>query len=464
MEAKKQTTYQEIHQTNKDKAFPWTSFNKFLIPSFIGILLFLIPIPFQGKVTIGVGILAESVQGYFADQIPLFMTILVTLSALGALAVRMTQPQWVERSPLIKNLLDVSFFWTGVRIIGAVFAIMTMMQVGPEFIWSDITGGTVLYSLVPVLTTWFLFAALLMPFLMSFGLMDFIGTLLRKVMHPVFKLPGRSAIDATASWMGAGPVGVLITTQQFEQGYYTKREASVIATNFSIASIAFSLVVITFIGLEQYFVPFYLVVTLAVLAAAVIVPRIPPLSKKKDEYDEVAGKQIEEYVPSGKSSFQSGLEKAMDQAEKVSSYKNVIYRGFANVLDIWLGLIPVVMGLGTLALVLAEYTPVFVWLSYPLVPVLEWMQLPEANEAAPALIVGFADMFLPAVIGSGIESELTRFVIAGISITQLIYMSEIGVLILKSKIPLSIGEMFVIFLQRTVVTLPIIVLFAHLIF
>ncbi|SEA99319.1 nucleoside recognition GATE domain-containing membrane protein YjiH [Thalassobacillus cyri] len=464
MEVKKQTSYQEIDQTKEASAFSWTSFGKFFIPSFIGILLFLVPIPFQGKVTIGVGILAESVQSYFADQIPLFMTILVSISALGALAVKMAQPAWLDKRLLLKNLFDVSIFWTGVRIIGAVFAVMTMMQVGPEFIWSDITGGTVLYSLVPVLTTWFLFAALLMPFLMSFGLMDFIGTLLRKVMQPVFKLPGRSAIDATASWMGAGPVGVLITTQQFEQGYYTKREASVIATNFSIASIAFSLVVITFIGLEQYFVPFYLVVTLAVFAAAVIVPRIPPLSRKKDEYDEVAGKQIEEYVPTGKSSFQSGLDKAMEQAEKVPSYKNVIYRGFANVLDIWLGLIPVVMGLGTLALVLAEFTPVFVWLSYPLVPVLEWMQIPEANEAAPALIVGFADMFLPAVIGSGIESELTRFVIAGISITQLIYMSEIGVLILKSKIPLSIGEMFMIFLQRTVVTLPIIVIFAHFIF
>ncbi|WP_085507760.1 YjiH family protein [Thalassobacillus devorans] len=464
MEANKQTTYQTINPETKEEAFSWKSFNKFFIPSFIGILLFLVPIPFQGKVTIGVGILAESVQGFFADQIPLFMTILVTLSALGALAVKMVQPAWVERSPLLKNLFDVSIFWTGVRMIGAAFAIMTMMQLGPEFIWSEITGGTVLYSLVPVLTTWFLFAALLMPFLMSFGLMDFIGTLLRKVMQPVFKLPGRSAIDATASWMGAGPVGVLITTQQYEQGYYTKREASVIATNFSIASIAFSLVVITFIGLEQYFVPFYLVVTVAVFMAAIIVPRIPPLSRKKDEYDEIAGKQIEEYVPTGKSSFRSGLDKAMEQAEKVPSYKNVLYKGFANVLDIWLGLIPVVMGLGTLALVLAEFTPVFVWLSYPLVPVLEWMQLPEASEAAPALIVGFADMFLPAVVGSGIESELTRFVIAGISITQLIYMSEIGVLILKSKIPLSIGEMFVIFLQRTIVTLPIIVLFAHLLF
>ena len=48
------------------------------------------------------------------------------------------------------------------------------------------------------------------------------------------------------------------------------------------------------------------------------------------------------------------------------------------------------------------------------------------------MVVGFADMFLPAVIGSGIESEMTRFVIAGVSVTQLIYMSELGGLLLGS--------------------------------
>ena len=47
-------------------------------------------------------------------------------------------------------------------------------------------------------------------------------------------------------------------------------------------------------------------------------------------------------------------------------------------------------------------------------------------------------MFLPAVLGKGIESELTRFVVACVSLTQLIYMSEVGVLIIKAKLPLNL--------------------------
>jgi nucleoside recognition membrane protein YjiH len=50
------------------------------------------------------------------------------------------------------------------------------------------------------------------------------------------------------------------------------------------------------------------------------------------------------------------------------------------------------------------------------------------------------------------------------SVTQLIYMSEVGALLLGSKIPVKLWELFVIFLLRTLVTLPVIAAVAHLLF
>ncbi len=73
-------------------------------------------------------------------------------------------------------------------------------------------------------------------------------------------------------------------------------------------------------------------------------------------------------------------------------------------------------------------------------------------------------MFLPAVIGSGIESEFTKFAIVCVSVSQLSYMSEVGGLLLASKLPKSFFAFVIIFLERTIITLPIIVLMAHLIF
>ncbi len=445
-------------------SFTKRDYRMFIIPSVLGALLFLVPIYYNGKVTIGVGIMAEFLQSFFEGYLYIFMTIILTLSALGAAYTMAAKPRWIMKSDFLQSLFLIHPFWLIIRTIGAVFAICTIFQWGPGWLYADITGGTVLYSLIPVLTTWFLFAGLLMPLMLEFGLMEFVGSIFRKIMYPLFKLPGRSSIDAFASWMGSGTVGVLITTRQYEEGFYTKREAAVISTTFSVASIAFSLVVITFIGLEHMFVPFYATIVVAGLAAAVMCPRIPPLSKKKDEYYEPVGQQISEAVPENTSDFQWGLKKALEKVQNITSFKQIAKQGFQNVLDIWFGLLPLVMALGTLALILAEFTPVFNYLSYPVVGLLQLLQIPSPVETAPAMLVGFADMFLPAVVGSGIESELSRFVIAAVSVTQLIYMSEVGILLIKSKIPVGMVDLIVIFLQRTLITLPIIAIMAHLFF
>ncbi|WP_368502954.1 YjiH family protein [Alkalihalophilus sp. As8PL] len=457
-------TQQKLDQSTFTKEYSAKQYMKFWLPSLIGVLLFLVPISINDKVTIGLGVLADALQGAISEYIPLFMTTVLSLSAIGSLIAKGTNLQFIHRSTFLKGLFDVSPLWFTLRSIGAVFAVLTLTEVGPEFIWSEYTGGVVLYDLIPVLMVWFLFACLFMPLLLQFGLMDFIGTMVRKVMHPLFKLPGRSSVDALASWMGSGTVGVLLTTQQYESGYYTKREASVVATNFSIASIAFSLVIAKFLNIDHMFIQFYFTVIVTGIVAAIICPRIPPLSLKKESYYEPVGKQIDEVVPEGVSSFQWGVHQAVERASQVKNYRSVVKSGVQNVVDIWFALIPLVMALGTIALVIAEFTPIFNYLSYPFVPFLQLLQIPEAEAAAPAMIVGFADMFLPAVIGSGIESELTRFVIGVMSLTQLIYMSEIGILLLKSKIPLSFVQLFVIFLQRTIITLPIAAAMAHLLF
>jgi nucleoside recognition membrane protein YjiH len=453
-----------VESSEVKKVFLTKQYLRFLLPSLLGILLFLVPIQVNGKVTIGLGVMADWLQAAIADYIPLFMTGVICLSAVGSILIKFVRSPAMKKNEFILSLFDVTTFWLTLRIIGSVFAIFTLNEVGPEFIWSKLTGGVVLFDLIPVLMVWFLFASLFMPLLLEFGLMDFIGTMVRKIMYPLFKLPGRSSIDALASWMGSGTVGVLITTQQYETGYYTKREAAVVATNFSIASIAFSLVIAKFIKIDHMFVEFYFTVVVAGIIAAIICPRIPPLSLKKDTYYEAVGKQIDEFVPNGVSSFRWAVEKAVEKAEQVKSIRQVVVKGMYNVLDIWFGLIPLVMALGTVALIVAEYTPIFDYLSYPFIPLLNLLQLPEAEAAAPAMIVGFADMFLPAVVGSGIEAEITRFVIAVLSLTQLIYMSEIGILLLKSKIPISFIELFMIFLQRTIITLPVAAFMAHLLF
>ena len=275
-------------------------------------------------------------------------------------------------------------------------------------------------------------------------------------------LAGKRWRFPSASWLGDGSIGVLLTAKQYEEGFYSKREATVIATTFSAVSITFSLVVISQVNLQHMFLPFYLVVSLAGLVAAVIVPKLPPLSKVPDTYH-VANAQHED-IPEGMSAAKYGLKLALKKADAAPGWKGFVKEGVDNVLEMWFGTLPVILAMGTIALVIAEFTPIFRILGMPFIPLYQLLQIPEAELASQTVIVGFADMFLPSVMAASIESEMTRFVVAATSVTQLIYMSEIGSIIMGSKIPVSLGKLFLIFIERTLVTLPVIAICAHFLF
>ena len=101
----------------------------------------------------------------------------------------------------------------------------------------------------------------------------------------------------------------------------------------------------------------------------------------------------------------------------------------------------------------------------PFLPILKLLQVPEAAEASQTMVVGFADMVVPSIIASEkITSEFTQFVVAAVSVTQLIYMSETGAVILGSTIPVDLKDIFILFLERTLITLPVVVILAHLLF
>ncbi len=62
----------------------------------------------------------------------------------------------------------------------------------------------------------------------------------------------------------------------------------------------------------------------------------------------------------------------------------------------------------------------------------------NAFEAAPAAIVGFIDMFIPALLAINIPSIATRWMIAVLSLVQIIFMTEVGVLAMQTDAGLNV--------------------------
>ena len=123
---------------------------------------------------------------------------------------------------------------------------------------------------------------------------------------------------------------------------------------------------------------------------------------------------------------------------------------------------------GSFLLIELDYVRLFLqYLGKPFVYFLNWAGIPAAERASETLFIGFFDMLIPTTMVSSLEGstyEITRFIIAALSVVQLIYISELGPILLGSRLKLTFKTLFLVFLLRTVVSLPVIVVCAKWLF
>ena len=144
----------------------------------------MIPIKLAGDWKVPIATFADVLSGAVAPVMPWTATIILIVAALGSIALFIYSKGQCKASPsFTTNLFKVSIFWTIIRIIGAVLALLVVFQIGPEWIWNENTGGLLLSEdgLVTFLFTIFLFAGLLLPLLLNFGLLEFFGTMMVKL-------------------------------------------------------------------------------------------------------------------------------------------------------------------------------------------------------------------------------------------------------------------------------------------
>jgi len=109
-------------------------------------------------------------------------------------------------------------------------------------------------------------------------------------------------------------LGVVLTREQYDSGFYTGREAAIISTCFSAVSLPFCLVIAAMLGLDKIFIPFYLSVTVTGIITVIVMARIWPLSKISNTYHPKFGKRIDEEEPEGISKVKWAVQKSVGRA------------------------------------------------------------------------------------------------------------------------------------------------------
>lgn len=444
----------------KEKSMNAKNLAKFIICSLIGIGMFLVPVPQGDSFTTLLDFVKNFLSDLFGGSLQYILLVIIVVSALMSLYDFFFKPEWIRKNHYLTKAFTTTPLYLISKVIGAVVVVMVVFGFGPEFITSIDTGATMI-DLSKTLLCIVLGFSFFLPFLTDCGIMEFLGVIMRPIVRPLFKVPGRASVDLIASWFGASNAAVILTREQYMKGYYTKREAGYIMTNFSLVSIPFCLLVANTIGIANLFPAFYLTICIVGVVLAVIGVRIPPIRTIPDTYQEKTGKMIEEDVPKEQGTLRYALELSCKRAEQFKA-KTVISGGFEVVVGMFFDLIPIVIAWGTVALIIATYTPVFDWISYPMGWYMQLLGVEEAFAVAPASLIGFTDMFIPALLITGVESVKTKFIIGVLSLVQIIYLTEVGAIIIKSEIPLNFWKLLIIFLERTIIALPLIVLMANI--
>ena len=140
--------------------------------------------------------------------------------------------------------------------------------------------------------------------------MEFVGVFMRPVMRPIWKTPGRAAIDAVASFVESYSLALLITNRVYKEGKYTNKEAIIIATGFSTVSATFMVIVVKTLDLmDSWNLYFWLTVIVTFLVTA-ITARIYPIRNKSETYFEGQKGDVEKDITKDKFkvAFNEGME------------------------------------------------------------------------------------------------------------------------------------------------------------
>lgn len=437
---------------------------KFIFLSLIGFVFFLVPFTIGGESRIMISHIIYLVTDNILDGFITFTAISAWVVLVGTIVFLV----YDSSSKFLNQIFKTSPINVVLRLMGSFLYLMVIYNWFEGNAWADMildpdTGGLMAggTGLLTTLYITFFVGILALPLLTHFGIVEFIGILMGPIVEKIFKVPGYSMIDAIASFVGDGTIGIVVTDKQYQRGYYNQREAYIISTSFSIVGIAFAAAVAEELGFSSIFPIFYGSIVVVTLILAFITARMPLKKFNTSYYKDKKPKSMD--TPEDETVIEYAYDSAVEQAEQ-TSVKGAFIEALKNVVNIYVGFLPVIMAVGTVSLIIAEYTAFFDIISAPLVPVYDFLGYSSeiAAEMAPASVAGFADMYLPALFISGAESEAARFFIGVLAFTQLVFMSETGMILVKTKIGLNFWDVIKVFLFRTVLSIPILVVLVNI--
>ncbi|GHV80232.1 histidine transporter [Spirochaetia bacterium] len=415
---------------------------KFLVFSLFGIFMFFCPITFNNKSTIPIDHIISLITGNLLGPARIYVLIVMYIGAV----LPFVRKTW--------NKNGVTVFFSFAKICGAIIGTVLFFNLLPglKWLWRPDFGPFLFKSLAMPVGLVIPIGSVFLAFLANFGLMEFVGVLMTPVMRPLFRTPGRSAIDAVASFVGSYSIALIITNDMYRKGKYTAREAAIIATGFSTVSATFLLIVANTLGLMNQWTLYFWVSLVVTFIVTAVTAHIWPLSFFPETY--YKDNPNPDPVHTG-SRIKYAWESALAASRKAAPLGRMVLTNLKAGLNMAFAVIPSITSVGLLGLVLAEYTPIFDVFGYVFYPFFKVFGVSQAVLAGKAAAMSLPEMFLPAVLIAKTATPLLKFVIAVVSISEILFFSASIPCMLGTEIPLKLWQIVVIWFERVVLSIVI---------
>ncbi|MEB7788395.1 YjiH family protein [Staphylococcus equorum] len=421
---------------------------KFFVYSLIGIVIFFVPVTINNNSSI----LLDHFVTWISSALPLLTKIFIMIIIILGAIYPFIKGTW--------NRNTIETIFTLFKVLGVIIGILLIFNIGPSWLLNEQTGMYVFnYLVIPVGLTVPAGGAVL-ALLVGYGLLEFVGVYAQKIMYPIWKTPGRSAVNALASFVASFAVGLLITNKEYKEGKFTQKQAVIIATGFSTVTVAFMIVIAKTLHLMDIWNLYFWTTLFVTAAVTACIVRIWPISKISNTYYDHPFIEEDTSELKGKEKLRFAWKKAMDTVESSPNVMKNIWLNFKESLIMTMNILPTILSIGLICLLLAEYTVIFDYLAYVFYPLTWILQIPDSFLAAKGAAIGITEMFLPSLIV--VEAPLiTKFIIAVTSVSTIIFFSASVPSILSTDIPIRIRDLVVIWFERTVLSLIIVTPIAY---
>ena len=416
----------------EERRFP--SLVKLMLFSLIGILFFFVPVTIKGVSTIPLDHMVSWLRSEATGAVGIYALVLIVAGGVYPFV----SGSWN------RNLTSRVF--SLLKLLGVVVGFMAYFEIGPALLFSKDMLPFLFHKLVIPVGLIVPIGAVFLAFLIGYGLLELVGVLVQPIMRPVWKTPGRSAIDAVASFVGSYSIGLLITNRVYKAGGYSAKEAAIIATGFSTVSATFMVIVAKTLGLMDIWNLYFWSTLIVSFAVTAIHVRLWPLAGMDNH-----AAQPEPVAQPG-NRFNHALSEGIKVAESAEPLLKSVATNVREGVLMAMGILPSILSVGLIGLLVAKYTPLFDILGYLFYPFAWLAQMPEPLVLAKATASGLAEMFLPALLMTQAD-VVSRFVIAVVSVSSILFFSATIPFVLSTDIPLSVRQMVVIWFQRTALSI-----------